>query len=41
MSATLPTTDGKSYENRGSALLAILQGLKAQARELNLPLIAL
>jgi len=41
MSATLPTQGGKRYENRTQEVSAISRGLKALAKELNVPVVAL
>jgi len=41
MSATLPSAGGKRYENRVQEVSAISRGLKALAKELDVPVIAL
>jgi replicative DNA helicase len=41
MSATLPTQGGKRYENRTQEVSAISRGLKALAKEMDVPVIAL
>ncbi len=41
MSATLPTAGGKKYENRTQEVSAISRGLKALAKELDVPVVAL
>jgi replicative DNA helicase len=41
MSATLPSQGGKRYENRTQEVSAISRGLKALAKELNVPVVAL
>jgi replicative DNA helicase len=41
MSATLPTQGGKKYENRTQEVSAISRGLKALAKELDVPVMAL
>jgi replicative DNA helicase len=41
MSATLPSAGGKKYENRTQEVSAISRGLKALAKELDAPVIAL
>lgn len=41
MSATLPTAGGKKYENRTQEVSAISRGLKALAKELEVPVVAL
>ena len=41
MSATLPSAGGKKYENRVQEVSAISRGLKALAKELDVPVIAL
>ncbi len=41
MSATLPTQGGKRYENRTQEVSAISRGLKALAKELHVPVVAL
>ena len=41
MSATLPSAGGKRYENRTQEVSAISRGLKAIAKELKIPVIAL
>lgn len=41
MSATLPSAGGKRYENRTQEVSAISRGLKALAKELDVPLVAL
>jgi replicative DNA helicase len=41
MSATLPTQGGKRYENRTQEVSAISRGLKALAKEMDIPVIAL
>jgi replicative DNA helicase len=41
MSATLPSVGGKRYENRTQEVSAISRGLKALAKELSVPVVAL
>ncbi|HZP04443.1 MAG TPA: replicative DNA helicase [Terracidiphilus sp.] len=41
MSATLPSAGGKKYENRTQEVSAISRGLKALAKEMDVPVIAL
>jgi len=41
MSATLPSQGGKRYENRTQEVSAISRGLKALAKELDVPVVAL
>ncbi|WP_058187892.1 replicative DNA helicase [Terracidiphilus gabretensis] len=41
MSATLPSAGGKKYENRVQEVAAISRGLKALAKELDVPVVAL
>jgi replicative DNA helicase len=41
MSATLPSEGGKRYENRTQEVSAISRGLKALAKELHVPVVAL
>ena len=41
MSATLPSAGGKRFENRTQEVSAISRGLKALAKELNVPVVAL
>jgi replicative DNA helicase len=41
MSATLPSAGGRHYENRTQEVSAISRGLKALAKELNVPVVAL
>jgi replicative DNA helicase len=41
MSATLPSQGGKRHENRTQEVSAISRGLKALAKELNVPVVAL
>jgi replicative DNA helicase len=41
MSATLPTMGGKKYENRTQEVSAISRGLKALAKEMAVPVVAL
>jgi len=41
MSATLPSAGGRRYENRTQEVSAISRGLKALAKELNVPVVAL
>ncbi|MFC5863530.1 replicative DNA helicase [Acidicapsa dinghuensis] len=41
MTATLPTQGGKKYENRTQEVSAISRGLKALAKEMDVPVIAL
>jgi replicative DNA helicase len=41
MSATLPSAGGKRYENRVQEVAAISRGLKALAKELDVPVVAL
>jgi replicative DNA helicase len=41
MSATLPSAGGKKYENRVQEVSAISRGLKALAKELDVPVVAL
>jgi replicative DNA helicase len=41
MSATLPSTGKKNYENRTQEVSAISRGLKALAKELHVPVVAL
>jgi replicative DNA helicase len=41
MSATLPSAGGKRYENRTQEVSAISRGLKALAKEMNVPVVAL
>ena len=41
MSATVPSSGRKNYENRTQEVSAISRGLKALAKELNVPVVAL
>jgi replicative DNA helicase len=41
MSATLPSAGGRKYENRTQEVSAISRGLKALAKELDVPVVAL
>jgi len=41
MSATVPSSGKKNYENRTQEVSAISRGLKALAKELNVPVVAL
>jgi replicative DNA helicase len=41
MSATLPSAGGKRYENRTQEVSAISRGLKALAKEMDVPVVAL